>query len=49
MKEAKLIRYRDAHLTNYIWFWVIDNIRISPIYDSEEIAKTWDGTPIELT
>ena len=49
MREAKLIRYKDAHLTNYIWFWVIDNIRISPIYDSEEIAKSWGGTPIELT
>lgn len=49
MKEAQLIRYRDAHLVDYIWFWVIDNIRISPIYGSEEEAKGWDGKPIELT
>ena len=49
MIEAKLIRYRDAHLADYIWFWVVKNIRISPIYGSEEDAKTWDGKPIELT
>lgn len=49
MREAQLIRYKDAHLTDYIWFWVIEHIRISPIYPSEEEAMKWDGTPIELT
>ncbi len=49
MREAKLIRYRDAHLKDYIWFWVVENIRISPIYGSEEDAKGWDGTTIDLT
>lgn len=49
MIEAKLIRYRDAHLADYIWFWVVKNIRISPIYYCEEAALEWDGTPIELT
>lgn len=47
--EAKLIRYKDAHLTNYIWFWIVKNIRISPIYESEETAKEWDGKIIELS
>ena len=49
MMEAQLIRYRDAHLADYIWFWVIKHVRVSPIYESDEEAKTWDGKPIELT
>ena len=49
MKEAKLIRYRDAHLKDYIWFWVVDNIRISPIYRTEEEALTWDKKPVDLS
>ena len=49
LMEAQLIRYRDAHLADYIWFWVIKHVRVSPIYESEELAKTWDGKPIELT
>ena len=49
MSEAQLIRYKDAHLTHYIWFWVVKHVRISPIFESEEQAKEWDGTPIDLT
>lgn len=49
MIEAQLIRYRDAHLKNPIWFWVVKNIRISPIYESEQEAKTWDGKVIDLS
>jgi hypothetical protein len=49
MTEAQLIRYRDAHLKDYIWFWVVKHVRISPIFETEEQAKEWDGSPIDLT
>jgi hypothetical protein len=48
-RSAVLVKYRDAGLENYIYFWTIKNIRISPIYSSEEEAKSWDGKVIELT
>jgi hypothetical protein len=50
MRELyKLTKYRDAHLSDYIYFWTSENVRVSPIYHSPEEAETWDGTIIELT
>ena len=45
----QLTKYRDAHLRDYIYFWTRENVRVSPIYHSEEEAHTWDGLIIELT
>lgn len=49
MREYKLTKYRDAHLRDYIYFWTCENVRVSPIYQTEEEAHTWDGKIIELT
>lgn len=38
----KLIKYRDAGLHTYTYFWVNDNDKIiSPYFDSEEQANEW--------
>lgn len=38
----KLIRYRDAGMNTYTWFYVNDKQHcISPFFDSEEEAKDW--------
>jgi hypothetical protein len=44
-----LIEYRDAHLKDPVYFWVVKQVRISPIYPTREAAEKWDGTPIELS
>ena len=49
MKEYKLTQYRDAHLKDFIYFWTSKNVRVSPIYHSEEEAHTWDGKIIDLS
>jgi len=49
MKEYKLTQYRDAHLKDFIYFWTLESIRVSPIYHSPEEADTWDRTVIDLT
>lgn len=41
-----LVKYRDAHMEYDIYFWVINQIRVSPIYPSKEEAEAWDGIPI---
>jgi hypothetical protein len=49
MIEYKLTKYRDAHLRDYIYFWTHKHVRVSPIYQTEEEAHTWDGKIIELS
>ena len=40
-----LVKYRDAGMNTYTWFWIDDNKRIvSPYFDSEGEAKTWHET-----
>jgi hypothetical protein len=45
--EPKLIRYRDAGMHSYTYFWTIDGRVVSPYFDHEDQAKEWkyeDGT-----
>ena len=39
----QLIRYRDAEMTTYTWFYVDDRTRamVSPFFDTEEQAQAW--------
>ena len=39
----QLIKYRDAEMTSYTWFYVDDctHAMVSPFFDSEEKAKAW--------
>jgi hypothetical protein len=38
----ELIRYRDAGMNTYTWFYVNDKKHcISPFFNSEEEAKAW--------
>lgn len=38
----ELVKYRDAGLSSYTWFWVDSNQRIvSPFFDSDEEAHNW--------
>jgi hypothetical protein len=38
----KLMKYRDAGLPTYSYFWINDNDRIvSDFFNSEEEAKIW--------
>ena len=48
-RKAKLTEYRDHTMRDYIYFWTIENVRVSGIYTNPEEAKTWDGTSPELT
>lgn len=42
--EMRLIKYRDAGMHTYTYFWVCDDKVISPYFDSEDEAKEWaDG------
>lgn len=43
---TNIIEYKDGHLTDPIYYWVIKQIRISPIYSTREEAQKWDGTRI---
>jgi len=38
----ELVKYRDAGMNTYTWFWVDDrkNIR-SPFFDTEDQAQEW--------
>lgn len=43
----KLIRYKDAHMKGYTYFWVDENdIVISPYFTDEQSANRWQ---IEMT
>jgi hypothetical protein len=37
----KLIRYRDAGMNTYTYFWTIDGRVVSPYFDTENQAKEW--------
>ena len=38
----KLVKYRDAGMNTYTYFWVNDKGRCSsPFFDSEKEAKDW--------
>ena len=39
--EPKLIKYRDAGMNTYTYFWTIDKKVVSPYFDSENEAKEW--------
>ena len=40
----ELVKYRDAFLPTYTWFWVDENRKlISPFFDKEEDALAWSG------
>jgi len=41
ISEIKLIKYRDAGLPTYTYFWTRDNKVFSPYSDSEEEANAW--------
>lgn len=37
----KLIRYRDQHMEDYIYFWTVDDNQVSPSFFDEEAAQIW--------
>jgi len=39
--EPKLIKYRDAGMNTYTYFWTIDGRVVSPYFDHENQAKEW--------
>ena len=39
--EPKLIKYRDAGMNTYTYFWTIDGRVVSPYFDHETDAKEW--------
>jgi hypothetical protein len=40
--KLKLVKYRDAGLPSYTFFWVDENHKtFGPYFDSEEEAKQW--------
>jgi hypothetical protein len=39
--EPKLIKYRDAGMSTYTYFWTIDGRVVSPYFDDETTAKEW--------
>jgi len=39
--EPKLIKYRDAGMHSYTYFWTIDGRVVSPYFDDEITAKEW--------
>jgi len=37
-----LVKYRDAGMTTYTWFYVNENKHmVSPYFDSEQEARAW--------
>ena len=38
----ELVRYRDAGMSTYTWFYINENKQcISPFFDTEQEAKDW--------
>ena len=37
----KLIKYRDAGMNTYTYFWTINGRVVSPYFDHENEAKEW--------
>jgi hypothetical protein len=45
----QLIRYRDAGMNTYTYFWTIDKRVVSPYFNSEQEAKEWTNENITTT
>lgn len=42
IKPMRLLKYRDAQMKDYIWFWVNSREeQCSPSFDSEPAAQEW--------
>ena len=39
--EMELIKYRDAGMPTYTYFWTVKGRMISPFFDSETDAHKW--------
>jgi len=39
--EVKLIKYRDAGMHSYTYFWVLNGKTVSPYFDSDTEANNW--------
>jgi len=39
--EVKLIKYRDAGMHSYTYFWVMNGKTVSPYFDSDIEANIW--------
>jgi len=39
--EVKLIKYRDAGMHSYTYFWVLNGKTVSPYFDSDIEANIW--------
>lgn len=37
----ELVKYRDAGMNTYTYFWVDGHKTVSPFFDSEKEAKEW--------
>jgi hypothetical protein len=42
-----LVKYRDAGLHTYTYFWTIDDKVVSPYFDDEESANKWLSEQLE--
>ena len=40
--DMELIKYRDAGMSTYTYFWTIDKRVVSPYFDSETEALDWE-------
>lgn len=45
----KLIKYRDAGMNTYTYFWTINGRVVSPYFDHENDAKEWTNEDISTT
>lgn len=48
--KAHLIKYRDTHMKDPIWFWVNPNTgtQLSPKFESQEEAEKWFDDVVEI-
>lgn len=48
--KANLIKYRDAHMTDPIWFWVnpSSGTTISPKFGTQEEAEEWFDSVVSI-
>ena len=45
----KLVKYKDAGLPTYTYFWTVDDLVVGPYFDNEESANKWlDERLLEL-
>ena len=36
-----LVKYRDPEMKDYVWFYTIDDIVVSPYFNSEDESIVW--------